>query len=265
MNHAITPPTWVDTHCHLDMLDRAPAEAVAQANDMGVDLLITIGTQHQSNQAVAQITREFLPVYGAVGVHPHEADRAEDDDFAFITDEVKNNDKIIALGEGGFDYYYGHSSREGQKQVFYRLVLIALEFGLPLVIHARDADDAVREFLRDFKGQGVRGVFHSYTGNPFLAEEILQEGFYLSFNGICTFPKGENVREVLRMTPHDRLLLETDAPFLAPKPHRGRTNQPGYVSLVGEFVAEFLQLPPQEVKKMCFDNSMQLFQRLHQR
>ena len=108
-------------------------------------------------------------------------------------------------------------------------------------------------------------MFHSYTGNLFLAEEILAEGYYLSFNGICTFPKGDNVREVLRMTPRDRLLLETDSPFLAPKPHRGRPNQPGYLGLVGEFVADFLQLPPAELKQICFDNSLTLFNRLHQR
>ena len=258
----ITNSTWVDTHCHLEMLKTSTAEAMAHAREMGVGLMMTIGTKDSSNKEVLRLIHEYEEVYGAVGIHPHEADQATQAHLDFIASSLKAEKKLVALGECGFDLYYEHSTIENQKRVFYQQIEIALEQDIPLVIHSREAEPATRQMLQDFKGRGLKGVFHSYTSSPELAKEILDLGFYVSVNGICTFPKSEEVREVLRMIPKDQLLLETDSPFLAPVPVRGKSNLPGNVAHVGRFVAETLGRTPEEVQEQCFRNCRTLFERL---
>ncbi len=254
--------SWFDSHCHFDMLDQEAGPLAEQAIQAGVGLMLTIGTKDESNRKILPLIASQPALHGALGIHPHEAAQAREADFQFIYEAAQNQTKVVAIGECGFDFYYRHADSKSQVQVFYRQVEIALELGLPLVIHARDAESQVQGFLKDFQGSGLRGVFHSFTGTVGLAEKILQKGYLLSFNGICTFPKGENVREVLKITPLNQILLETDAPFLAPKPHRGRMNYPAYLPLVGRFVANFLRITETQLKNACWENSLRLFNRI---
>lgn len=254
--------SWVDTHCHLEMLKEDPKGALERSREMGVKLFMTIGTKQASNQAILGHLEEYEGVWGALGIHPHEADHAQPEHLEFILEHSKSNPKLVAIGECGYDYYYGYSSRENQKRVFYRQLEMALELDLPLVIHSREAEEDTLTMLADFKGKGLRGVFHSFTSSKELAHEVLEAGFHLSFNGICTFPKSEDVREVLRMTPLDRLLLETDAPFLAPVPVRGKPNFPGNVAHVGHFIAEHLRMETEELRRQTTLNALRLFERV---
>lgn len=254
--------SWVDTHCHLEMLKTDVDEALAHAKEMGVGMMMTIGTRHSSNLEVLRLVKEYEEVYGALGIHPHDADDATPEHLDFISQHLKEEKKLVALGECGFDLFYEHSTIENQKRVFYQQIEMALELDLPLVIHSREAEAVTRQMLKDFKGRGMKGVFHSYTSSPELAKEILDLGFYISVNGICTFPKSDEVREVLRMVPPDQLLLETDSPFLAPVPVRGKSNLPGNVAHVGQFVAATLGREPIEIQEQCFRNCQTLFERL---
>ncbi|MDX2471121.1 MAG: TatD family hydrolase [SAR324 cluster bacterium] len=253
---------WIDSHCHLDMIKIPLGEVLTQAKEMSVGPLMTIGTKGESNRSVVELVDQAPEIFGTLGIHPHEADATTEGDFKFIHESAESNPKIIAIGECGFDFFYSHSTATGQKEVFYKQIEIALELNLPLVIHARDAEAETMQMLKDFKGQGLKGVFHSFTSSLELAELVLEQGFYLSFNGIATFPKAENVREVLLKTPKDRILIETDSPFLAPKPFRGRTNFPGYVSYVGMQLAEILQIDITEFQRLTRTNTLNLFQNL---
>ena len=253
---------WIDTHCHLDMIKSPLDEVLSQAKEMQVGPLITIGTKSQANEEVVRLVDYAPEIYGSLGIHPHEADEAKVEDFDYIKAQSASHPKLIAIGECGFDFFYSHSSAEGQKEVFYKQIEIALELDLPLVIHAREAEAETLEMLHDFKGQGLRGVFHSYTSTMKLAEEIIAQDFYLSFNAISTFAKADNVREVLLKTPKDRILIETDSPFLAPKPHRGRPNFPAYVSYVGEQIAANLEMTVSDFKELTRNNSLKLFTNL---
>ncbi len=253
---------WIDSHCHLDMIKSPLEEVLAQAKEMEVGPLITIGTKGESNKNVVELVSQSPEIYGTLGIHPHEADAATEADFTYIKESAKDNPKIIAIGECGFDFFYSHSSVEGQKKVFYKQIEMALELDLPLIIHARDAEAETMQMLKDFKGQGLKGVFHSFTSTLELAELVIEQDFYLSFNGIATFPKAENVREVLLKTPKNRILIETDSPFLAPKPYRGKTNYPGYVSFVGVQLAEILAMDAVEFQQLTRNNTLNLFQNL---
>lgn len=255
-------PTWVDSHCHLDMLKGDIDRTLASMFSQDLRFCVTIGTDYQSSLSVVDYCDRHPNVYGVVGIHPHNASGMTADHIDQLAHLATTHDKVVGIGECGFDFYYNRSSRSDQLKAFTAQMDVAAETGLPVVIHARDADEATRDVLKNYRSRSVSGVVHSFTSSREQAKWVLDAGFYISFNGICTFPKAESVREVLRYTPLDHLLLETDAPFLSPVPVRGKPNTPGNVSYIGDFVAGVLNLSPERLAEKVYQNTVNLFQKV---
>jgi len=237
-------PTWVDTHCHLDGSrygdDRDAV--VARAIENGVGLMISIGTADGPPDLEAGICMadRYSSVYASVGVHPHDASKADDATWKAIP-QLCHHPKVLKVGEIGLDYHYDHSPRDVQRAVFVRQLEIAAELGLPVSIHTREAwADTVQCIREVWQGGGPGGIFHCFSEGPAEAAQGLELGFHLAFGGVVTFPKSDNVREAACVTPLDRILLETDAPYLAPIPFRGKRNEPAHIPRVGAYLAELL-------------------------
>ncbi len=250
----------IETHCHLDYLDAAElAVTLAQSAAVGIERIITIAVSPANLARVLELTREAANIWGTQGVHPHEAAAYNDDVEALVRTQAAD-DRILAIGEIGLDYHYDHADRTVQRTVFERQLQMAVDLDMPVVIHTRDADEDTRDILRAFSPHLRRkGVMHSFTSGPALAEYCLAEGFMLGFNGIATFNRADNVREVIALTPLEQILLETDAPYLTPMPYRGRPNAPFYLPLVAEKVAEIKQLDVELMLEQVYRNSMALF------
>jgi TatD DNase family protein len=228
----VTPPPvrWIDNHCHLDPVT-APAD-VAEAAEAGVERLIDVGTDVATSRAAIATARRLAgTVYATAGVHPHDA-RGGFDGLEALLDAPE----VVAVGECGLDYHYDHSPRRAQRAVFAAQIGFARRRGLPLVVHTREAwDDTFAIVEREGVPDSI--VFHCFTGGPDEASRALDLGAHLSFSGIVTFPRADDIRAAAHLCPLDRLLVETDAPYLAPVPHRGRPNRPKWVVLVGEAIA----------------------------
>ncbi|MCP4752461.1 MAG: TatD family hydrolase [Proteobacteria bacterium] len=253
---------WIDSHCHLEMLKGNTQDALEKSFRQGMRICISIGTNHESNRKVQQYCGIYDQVFGTFGFHPHTASKFEWDHLYWIKREIEKDDKIVAIGECGFDFFYSYSKKDEQKEAFAAQLSLASELGIPVVIHSRDADQETRDMLDSFKGKNLTGVIHCFTSTLELAKYVLDAGFYLSFNGICTFPQADSVRRVLKYTPRDRILLETDAPYLSPVPYRGKPNIPGHVSIIGEYIADFLKMPIERFSELVFQNTITLFPRI---
>ncbi|EDY85790.1 hydrolase, TatD family [gamma proteobacterium HTCC5015] len=250
----------IETHCHLDYLkEQSFEETLQQASAVGVERFVTIAVDPGNLATVRAMTERDARVYGTQGIHPHEADHYNDE----VEREIRQGltlDKVVAVGEIGLDYFYDHSDRDQQRRVFERQLQIAAEFDLPVVIHTREADEDTRAILKNaLPAMKQRGVIHSFTSGLALAEYCLSEGFCLGFNGICTFNRADNVREVVGATPLDQTLLETDAPFLTPAPYRGKENAPKYLPFVADKVAEVHGVTVNEVLTTAYANSQRVF------
>lgn len=226
---------WTDSHCHVQY-DGVGLEAVARAAAGGVTRVVTIGTDVGHSEAAIDVARsgrqQGLAMWATVGLHPHEAARGTDGLEALL-----DAPEVVAVGECGLDYFYEHSPREAQQQAFRTQVALASRRDLALVVHTRDAwDDTLR--ILDEVGMPDRTIIHCFSGGPDEARRCLDLGAYLSFSGIVTFKNAADVREAAVLCPIDRLLVETDAPYLAPVPHRGRPNEPAWVAFVGAAVAD---------------------------
>lgn len=232
-------PIWVDSHCHVhdDRIPDGADGAVAAAADAGVTTLITVGCDRATSQAAIDVASRHAGVHATVGLHPHDAVRGVDT----ITD-LFDDPGIVAVGEAGLDYYYDHSPREIQRQVFAEQIEIANRRALPLVIHTRDAWDDTFAVLADV-GTPERTIFHCFTGGPDEATRALETGALLSFSGIVTFKGAPEVQAAATLCPLDRMLVETDSPYLAPLPHRGQPNRPAWVPHVGQFIAGLRDVP----------------------
>jgi TatD DNase family protein len=222
--------TLVDSHCHLD--DKQFSEdreaTIERAVAAGVERMMAIGTGDgpQDLETAVRLAERYPCFFATVGVHPHDAAKAAPDTFDRLR-EVAKHPKVLAVGEIGLDYHYDFSPREIQREVFIRQLELAREAAKPIVIHTREAWSDTTAILREhYAGSGI---FHCFTGGPAEAREALDLGFHLSFGGVLTFPKAEAVREAARMAPLDRILVETDAPYLAPVPHRGKRNEPAFI------------------------------------
>ena len=255
-------PEWIDSHCHLEMLKGETKQILENSFRQGMGMCVTIGTNHKSNQRIVQYCQAFKQVYATLGVHPHEAAGFQEAHLDWMKQQAKCNLKIVAVGECGFDLFYRHSPETDQKKAFIAQLDLAVELGLPVVIHSREADKITRDVLDDYKRKDLTGVVHCFTSDLTQARYLLDAGFYLSFNGICTYPTADSVREVLKYTPPDRILLETDAPFLSPQSRRGRPNSPGNVSIVGKFIAKYLKVPADEFARLTANNTCNLFSRI---
>jgi TatD DNase family protein len=231
----------VDTHTHLDdaKFDEDREAAIERARAAGVERMVAVGTGHGPPDLAAgvRLAERYDFVYATAGIHPHDAAKATEESFANLT-ELMAHPKVVAMGEIGLDYHYDFSPRDVQRQVFARQLEIAAECGRPIVIHTREAWEDTMEAVRHSGGVPHGGVVHCFTGNKAQASEALELGFHLAFGGVLTFPNAEAVRQAARITPEDRLLLETDCPYLAPAPHRGKRNEPAFVVEVARRMAE---------------------------
>ena len=248
---------WTDVHTHLNMLDASADVIVEEALGVGVKQIITIGTEPEDWPEVIQFSKNFPSVKGALGVHPHSA-KLYDDKVENILKEKLNEEEIVSCGEIGLDYYYEYSEREKQKEAFYRQMLLASEKKLPVEIHTRSAEEDTITVLKEFSGS-VRGLLHCFTGTWNLARTALDLGFNISFSGIITFKKAEELREVCRKVPLDRLHLETDAPYLAPVPQRGKKNKPAWIIHTAKAVADLHGIPLMELSEKTQNNYKNLF------
>lgn len=249
---------WFDNHCHLttgaSKKQVAPADAVAEAAGSSVNRLLTVGCTVADSIEAMEIASGFDNVWATAGVHPHDAKDGTDGLRQLFDAEVAP----VAVGECGLDYHYSHSEHDVQAEVFATQIRMAHELDLALVIHSRSAWDDTFAIL-DSEGVPERTVFHCFTGGPGEARKALDRGCYLSFSGIVTFPSAPELREAAVLCPSDRLLVETDSPYLAPVPHRGKSNKPAWVSVVGEAVAEVRNEPVEEVAELTWVNGERLY------
>ena len=250
----------IETHCHLDYLKELPLEEIlARSRQVNIEKIITIAVAPDNLARVRELSQSLPQVYGSQGVHPHDSESYSD----AVDEEIRahaRDEKIVAIGEIGLDYFYDNADRNVQRDVFRRQLQIACDSDRPVIIHSRDADEDTITILKEFENSlARRGVIHSFTSGPGLASYALDQGWCLGFNGITTFNKAENVRDIVRMTPLDRILLETDAPFLTPVPYRGRENAPFYLPFVAEKIAEVKDLPLADVITTTYQNSLRTF------
>lgn len=251
----------VDSHCHLDFPELAADRAgvLARAKAAGVERVVTISTRVERFDEIRAIAEENAEVWCSVGTHPHHADQElhiQVDDLVRLAEHPK----CIAIGEAGLDYFYDNAPKQAQETGFRRHIAAARITGLPLVIHARSADEMTAAILRDEAKQGAFPfVLHCYTGGLELAKVGLSLGGYVSFSGIITFKNAESIREVARMVPKDRFLVETDAPYLAPIPHRGETNEPAYTRHTAEYLASVRSTSFEALAAVTTDSFYRLF------
>lgn len=248
----------VDSHCHLDFADFGTERAavVARARAAGVATMLTIGTRLDQFAGVRAIAEADPDIWCSVGAHPHEAaDHAATTSAELAA--LAAHPRVVGIGETGLDFHYDHSPRDAQDRVFRAHIVAAREAGLPLIIHAREADDDITRVLRE-EG-ATSGVLHCFSSGRELAEAALALGFYISISGIVTFKNADDLRGIVRDVPLERLLVETDAPYLAPVPYRGRRNEPAFVAATAAAVAALKGVTPQELAAATTDNFFRLF------
>jgi TatD DNase family protein len=251
----------IDSHCHLNYegLAERRDEVLASARAAGVTGFLNISTRQREWDDVIAVAEANEDVWATVGVHPHEADAHPDLGASALVAATSHPD-VIAIGECGLDYYYDKSDRAAQRERFQAHIEAARETGLPLVVHTRDAEDDTAEMLeRAVNAGGVRGVLHCFTGTWELARKALDLGFYVSLSGIVTFKNAQDLQHTARKLPADRLLVETDSPFLAPVPHRGRTCEPAFVADTARFVAGLRGVEVDNLAQETTDNFFKLF------
>jgi TatD DNase family protein len=253
---------WIDVHTHLNFLkDVGVDEALSAARGADVTQMITIGTEPNDHQLVLDIAREHFPEVGCtLGVHPHEARLYTDDVEKFI-DQHLGEREVVAVGEIGLDYFYETSPRESQREAFRRQLKLAWKHRMPVEIHTRDAEADTAEILNEFRGQ-VSGILHCFTGTLEMARTALDLGLDISFSGVVTFKNADDLRAVARFVPVERIHVETDAPFLAPIPMRGKSNVPAYVVHTAHFVADLKGLSPEGLREATNANARRTFPKL---
>ncbi len=260
--------TFIDSHCHLDMLpdwveglpdgdrDRNTDEAVERAREAGVRWILNPGVTWDAFPRVRALTDRYPNVFIAAGIHPHDAETWTAGSYERLR-EIARHPRVVAIGECGLDYHYDSAPREKQQQAFRDQIRLASELDLPLIIHTRDAEE---DTLRILEEEGAtRGVFHCFTGSRELAMAGIRLGFAISFSGVITFKKSEGLRDLARDVPEDRFLIETDAPYLAPPPFRGKRNEPAYVVKIAETLAEVRGIRVEDVAAQATRNTISLF------
>jgi TatD DNase family protein len=254
----------IDTHTHLDdtRYNEDRESMIARAREAGVDAFITIGCDLATSRAAVELADRYPFIYASIGVHPHEVRHIEDgwyDEFR----RLARHPKVVAFGEIGLDYHYNHSPPTLQRQRFREQILLARELKLPVVIHTREAQEDTIAILKEELAADVGGVFHCFTGDAWLAKDGLDLGFHLSFSGVVTFQNATMLREIVKTVPMDRLLIETDCPYLTPAPHRGKRNEPAYVRLVAETIASVKSaaspVSVDEIGRLTSANARRLF------
>jgi TatD DNase family protein len=254
---------FIDSHAHLEFpqYDGKGAEVLARAQAAGVERILAIGsgTGPGSLDCALQFAERYDWIFATVGIHPHEAKLAADKDFTEIRD-LAVRPKVLAIGEIGLDYYYDHSPRDVQREVFIRQVRIAKDLGLPIVVHSRDAEQDTLDILRrEWRSTRLGGILHCFTGTLEMARTAIEMGFLVSFSGIITFKKSQSLREVAHSLPNERVLIETDSPYLAPEPYRGKTNEPAFVAETARVLAEVKGLTTEDIARITRFNFNRFF------
>lgn len=255
---------FIDSHCHIDgkAFDGERDEIVQRAKAAGVKAMLNIGTGNPHDGEIAravEVAELYENVFASVGVHPHDA-KLYDDEAEETLVNLTKSEKVIAWGEIGLDYYYDHSPRDVQREVFIRQIRKAKELDLPIIIHSRDADDETVEILtKECSYEGFRGIMHCFGGTAEMAESLMKLGFLISFAGNVTFKKAENLRDAAKVVPLEKLLIETDCPFLTPIPFRGKRNEPAYVIHTAQFLADFYGVELEKIANQTSRNFLKFF------
>jgi len=251
---------YIDSHCHLthDDFDQERDEVLERAVEAGVEAILTVGTTPRDSLLARDLALDREMVYATAGVHPHEAQHYNPVSLAQVL-RLASDERVLAIGEIGLDYHYDHSPRDKQRSVFRELLTAAVQVGRPVVIHSREAEADTLAILEEVGGGGLRGVLHSFTGSMEMMRRAVEIGLHIGISGIVTFPNAGALREVVKKVPVARLLIETDAPYLAPRSHRGRRNEPAWVAEVCEVVAEVRGVKDRTVARRTRDNFRELF------
>ena len=250
---------WTDTHCHTQeqMVETGSDELLQRAREAGVQRFIVIGTDATTSQQAIDIAAKHDDVWATVGLHPHDATKG-----VHTIASLATSPRVVGIGECGLDYYYEHSPRDIQMPAFAEQIALAKEHNLSLVIHTRDAWEDTFNVL-DSEGMPENTIIHCFSGGPDEARACLDRGAYLSFSGIVTFKNATDLREAAKICPLDRLLVETDSPFLAPVPHRGRPNEPAHVGIVGTSIADLRGHDVVDFASITSANALRAFPRIH--
>jgi TatD DNase family protein len=254
----------IDSHCHLDYPDFAEEieNVVARARSAGVSRMVTISTRVANGEHYQNLAERFDDVYFTIGTHPHQAAEESETDADAVR-RFASHPKCVGIGEAGLDYHYGYAPQPVAEKVFRAHIGLARELGLPLVIHSREADDDMARILKEEMGQGrFRALLHCFTSSRALAETGLELGLYISFSGVLTFKNSADLKAIARDAPLDRVLVETDAPFLAPVPHRGRRNEPAFVVETARVLAEARGVSFEEIAAATRANTLRIFNKM---
>ncbi len=256
----------VDSHCHIDgeNFDQDRDDVIRRAIDSGVRAMLNVGTgspKGRSFENAVELAEKYESIYAAIGIHPHDADEYDGPSESRLVELAKSSEKVIAWGEIGLDFYYDHSPRDIQTKVFRRQIQVARELDLPIIIHSRDANDETQAILsEECCYEGFRGgVMHCFGGTPIMAEALIKIGFLISFAGNVTFKKADNLRDAARVVPIDKLLVETDCPYLTPVPFRGKRNEPARVVETAKFLAGLYGIEYKELARRTTENFEKFF------
>lgn len=251
---------FIDSHAHLDdeRFDEDRKALIDSLKENKIELVINIGYDIGSSRASVDLAKEYENIYAVVGVHPHDAQDVSEDYLEELK-ELSQEEKVVAIGEIGLDFYYDNSPRDIQRKVFLDQLELARQLDLPVVIHTRDANQETFEILKEAQAKGTRGVLHCYSGSPEMALEYIKLGYYISLGGPVTFKKARVPKEVAKVVPLDKLLIETDCPYLTPEPFRGRRNEPKYVAYTAEVIAEIKGISIEELVEATSRNTKNVF------
>ncbi len=249
----------IDTHAHLDFPDYKEDidDVIKRAGDAGVEYIINVGTSLNTSIKSIELSKKYEKIYASIGIHPNATSTITGDDWSRL-EALARQDKVVAVGETGLDYYRDRSKHEDQKRLFRQHMDLAVKYGLPVIIHNREASDDCLEVVRNYNGR-IKGVIHCFAGSREIAKEFLKLGFHISFAGPVTYPKADNLREALKAVPIEKLLLETDCPFLAPQQKRGKRNEPSYLQYTIPVLAELYKLSVEDIKRITSLNARNLF------
>lgn len=249
-----------DTHAHINdhRFDNDRAEMIQACFEAGVEYILIPGVDRSTVEPSLALANEYDRIYVAVGTHPHESKDFTDDDYEYYKDLALHHHKVRAIGEIGLDYYYDFSDRIIQREVFVRQLVLAREVDLPIIIHDRDAHGDIMDILRN-EGKGNWGIFHCYSGSWEMAKELVKMGYYISFAGPVVFPKSTKLKEVAQQVPLDRILIETDSPYLTPPPFRGRRNDPSKTQFIAEEIAALKGMDVEEFAAQTYENGKRVF------
>lgn len=249
----------IDSHAHLDeeRFDEDRDELIKSLKENAISYVINPSSDMETSRRVVELSNKYYNIFAAVGIHPHDAEGFKEEDLDELR-ELSKDERVVAIGEIGLDYYYDNSPREIQKEVFRKQLQLSHELDLPVIIHTRDAMGDTYDILKEFEGR-VRGVMHCYTGSIEMAEKFMKLGFYISIAGPVTFKNAVNVREMAKQIPLERLLIETDSPYLAPVPNRGKRNDPTNVRYVADMLANLKEIQIDKIIEHSRENTVELF------